>query len=285
MSRLLRLQLFRALRDKGTIVFGIITLVLGVLSTILNFWIFRSIGTGLFGDITTIASMIQATFSLTSTPLILLIIMGVVLLYKESSWGTIRNQVVAGYSKVKIYLANFLAMLIIIFSILLAYQMIILGLGSILGLKIDIDNSQEFLVFLRSYGLNLLILIVEVGFMTFISLYFQNIIAPIFLVIVLPIFIGPLLAYSLPIVVLLNPTDVERAKLSVSIYEYFIWYQNYSLTANNILVDIGDFFGGQVRLYDTGSLAFILKTIFVNLGFGGVFLGLGSLVFARKDLK
>ena len=100
MTKLLKLQLFRALKDKGTIVFTIITLVLGILSITFNFLISDSIGQGgatLIGDLFAISSLINSSYSLSSTPMVLLIIMGVVLLYKESGWGTIRNQVVAGY--------------------------------------------------------------------------------------------------------------------------------------------------------------------------------------------
>jgi hypothetical protein len=38
-------------------------------------------------------------------------------------------------------------------------------------------------------------------------------------------------------------------------------------------------------LYDTSTLEFILKTIGTNLGLNGIFLGLGSFLFSRKDLK
>ncbi|NCA96694.1 MAG: hypothetical protein EOM77_00680 [Bacteroidia bacterium] len=287
MSRLLKLQLFRALKDKGTIVFSIITIVLGIFSVLLNYVIsinLSGMGT-LVDDLFDIVALVNSSFSLTSTPMILLIIVGVVLLYKESGWGTIRNQVVAGYSKVKIYFANFFSMLIILFTILLAYQLVVTGFGLVLGFDFGVSSAAEWGVFFRKYGLNLLIFISEIAFMTFISMLFQNIIAPIFLVIIVPIFIGAILVnFVIPLVVLFNQ---DNAAEIVGIFEYIIWYQNTALTISGfsyqLMDQVGDLFG--TVLYDTSSTSFILKTIGTSVALNGLFLGVGSLLFARKDLK
>lgn len=287
MSRLLKLQLFRALKDKGTIVFSIITIVLGIFSVLLNYVIsinLSGMGT-LVDDLFDIVALVNSSFSLTSTPMILLIIVGVVLLYKESGWGTIRNQVVAGYSKVKIYFANFFSMLIILFTILLAYQLVVTGFGLVLGFDFGVSSATEWGVFFRKYGLNLLIFISEIAFMTFISMLFQNIIAPIFLVIIVPIFIGAILVnFVIPLVVLFNQ---DNAAEIVGIFEYIIWYQNTALTISGfsyqLMDQVGDLFG--TVLYDTSSTSFILKTIGTSVALNGLFLGVGSLLFARKDLK
>jgi hypothetical protein len=288
MSKLLKLQLFRAIKDKGTIVFAIITIGLGLLSVLFNFLIANSFGQGgseLLEGLFDISSMINSSFSLTSTPMILLIIIGVVFLYKESGWGTIRNQVVAGYSKIKIYFANFFSMLIILFTIMLAYQLVNMGLSFIFGFKFGIETAAELGVFLKNYGLNLLIFITEIAFMTFISMLFQNIIAPIFLVIIVPIFVGAILVnFIIPIVVLLNP---ENGATIVGTFEFVIWYQNTALTISGFTYEltsgIGQLMGAT--LYDTKSASFIIKTIATNLALNGIFLGLGSYLFSRKDLK
>lgn len=288
MARLLKLQLFRAVKDKGTIIFAIITLVLGLFSVLLNFLIAESIsqgGASLLGDLFAITSIINSSFSLTSTPMILLIIVGVVLLYKESGWGTIRNQVVAGYSKIKIYFANFFAMLIILFTILFTYQLLTTGLSLIFGFEFGISNATEFGAFMKNYGLNVLIFITEIAFMTFISMLFQNIIAPIFLVIIVPIFVGAILVnFVIPLVVLFNSANAAGI---IGVFEYVIWYQNTSLTISGFTYELtsgmGDLLGAV--LYDTSSLSFIIKTIGTNIALNGLFLGLGSYLFSRKDLK
>ena len=287
MDKLLKLQLFRAVKDKGTIVFSIITIVLGIFSVLLNYLISINLsGLNTFiDDLFDVVALVNSSFSLTSTPMILLIIVGVVLLYKESGWGTIRNQVVAGYSKVKIYFANFFAMLIILFTILLAYQLVVTGIGLLLGFDFGVSTAAEWGVFFRKYGLNLLIFISEVAFMTFISMLFQNIIAPIFLVIIVPIFIGAILVnFVIPLVVLFNQ---DNAAEIVGIFEYVIWYQNTALTISGfsyqLMDQVGDLFG--TVLYDTSSTSFILKTIGTSVALNGLFLGVGSLLFARKDLK
>ncbi|MDY0345807.1 MAG: hypothetical protein WC215_00550 [Bacilli bacterium] len=287
MAKLLKLQLFRALKDKGTIVFMIITLVLGVFSMLFNFLLANSLGQGnigLLGNLFDTNVLINSSFSLSSTPMVLLIIMGVVLLYKESGWGTIRNQVVAGYSKIQVYFANFLAMLIVLFTILFTYQLMTLGLGYVFGFELGIANAAEFWAFLRSYSLNLLIFITEVAFMTFISLMFQNIIAPVFLVVIVPIFVGAILQTVVPIVVIMNEA---RAPEIIAAFEYVIWYQNTALTISGFNHELTSGVGGLLgaTLYDTGSLAFILKTIGTSIALNGIFLGLGSYMFSRKDLK
>ena len=287
MNRLLRLQLFRALKDKGTIIFTVITLVLGILSITFNFLLSRSIGQGgseLFDDLFATSTLINSSFSLSSTPMVLLIIMGVVLLYKESGWGTIRNQVVAGYSKIQIYFANFIAMVIVLFTILFAYQLLTLGLGYLFGFELGIETAAEAGVFFRKYALNLLIFITEVAFMTFISLMFQNIIAPVFLVVILPIFVGAILQTVVPIVVLMNQSNSAQI---IGGFEYVIWYQNTSLSISGFTYEMTSGIGGLLgaALYDTSTLEFILKTIGTNLGLNGIFLGLGSFLFSRKDLK
>jgi len=287
MSRLLKLQLFRAFKDKGTIVFAIITLALGVFTILFNFLLSQSIGVGgstLIGDLFSISSLVNSSFSLASTPMVLLIIVGVVLLYKESGWGTIRNQVVAGYSKFQVYFANFLAMLIILFTILFTYQVLTVGLGFAFGFDFGISTASEWGGFFKRYGLNLLIFITEVAFMTFISLMFQNIIAPVFLVVIVPIFVAAILQTVVPLVVIIN---VDNAASIVGGFEYVIWYQSTALTISGLSYEMfssmGDLFG--TVLYDTNSSSFIIKTIATNVALCGVFLGLGSYLFSRKDLK
>lgn len=287
MTRLLRLQLFRALKDKGTIVFTIITLVLGILSISFNFLLSENIGQGgseLFGNLFATSTIINSSFALSSTPMVLLIIMGVVLLYKESGWGTIRNQVVAGYSKIQIYFANFIAMLIVLFTILFAYQLLTLGLGYLFGFELGIKTAAEAGIFFRKYALNLVIFVTEVAFMTFISLMFQNIIAPVFLVVIVPIFVGAILSTVIPIVVLINEANAPQI---IGGFEYVIWYQNTALSISGFTYEMSSGIGGLLgtTLYDTSTVEFILKTIFTNLALNGIFLGLGSYLFSRKDLK
>jgi len=285
MGRLLKLQLFRAVKDKGTIVFAIVTLALGVLSTLFSYVIMENSGGmgGMMDEMFATTTLVNSTFSLTSTPLLLLIIMGVVLLYKESGWGTIRNQVVAGYSKYRIYFANFFAMLIVTFTILVAYQLVVFGFGSILGFGSGVSNSADFWNFARIYGLNLLVFIAEIAFMTFISMLFQNIIAPVFLVIILPVFVSTILMTLIPVFVLFS----EDGTLIVAGFEYIIWYQNTALTISGFSYELINSLGSllDIKVYDTESVAFVLKTIITNVGLSAIFLGLGSYLFARKDLK
>jgi len=287
MGNLIKLQLFRTIKDKGTIIFTIITLVLGILSMVLNYFVSDLFGEGvggLLGDLFSTSSMIQSSFSLSNTPMVLLIIIGVVLLYKESGWGTIRNQVVAGYSRFKIYFSNFLAMLIVLFAILLAHQLLTLGLGYAFGFDLGIDTTGEFWIFLKKYGLNLAIFITEIAFMTFIAMLFQNIIAPIFLVIIVPVFVASILTTAVPIIVLFNSSNAAAV---IGGFEFVFWYQNTALSISGLSYEMfstgGDLIGAT--LYDTSTLAFALKTIGMNAGLCGIFLGLGSYLFSRKDLK
>lgn len=195
----------------------------------------------------------------------------------EFTHGVIRNKIVAGNSKFKIYLGLFLSGLVFALTLLLVYTGLCTLLGTICG---GFDSHGIALSGLSSSGVGqvspeflgktLLVAIVTyvsiTAFTIFISTLLRNV-GPSIPLIMIPMMV---LSIAGPLLIAVNP-DITMTLNYLSPIQ---------VLTNPTLVDNGS---GIYQLVISNEA--LLATIVSNLVYTGIFFGFGSLIFVKRDVK
>ena len=180
----------------------------------------------------------------------------------EYSDGTIRNKIIAGNNRIKVYLSALLVCITANVILVAVHQCIIIPLGSLLiaPLKIDILSLVTLI------GLSILITITLVCINTLLVLINQNKASSTIICLVTSIL---MLAVSFYILSVLVSSDMSAAdSFTKSIFEFF-----------NILLPTGQIFS-LAKMSFENSIQRIVCDILIIL-----FTTLGVMVFERKNLK
>lgn len=195
----------------------------------------------------------------------------------EFTHGVIRNKIVAGNSKFKIYLGLFLSGLVFALSLLLVYAGLCTLLGTICG---GFDPNGFALSGLSASGIGkvspeflgktLLVAIVVyisiTAFTIFVSTLLRNV-GPSIPLIMVPLMF---LAIAGPILITVNP-DIAMTLNYLSPLQVLI---NPSFANNG---------SGIPQLVISNEA--LVATIVSNLLYTGLFFGFGSLIFVKRDVK
>ena len=205
----------------------------------------------------------------------------------EFTQGTIRNKIIGGHSKFKIYLALFLSGLVLAFSLLLVYSGLCTLIGIIFG---GFDLSQPIVTFSLTVsggyvdGLYIFKMIVIaimvytslVSFTVFIAALFRN--------------IGP----CIPVVVIALMMLSLGASLVIAIGDLF---ENDALIKAVMIIDplyvisgggleTADFYENDVpKSYMVINNGAFISNIINNLVYAGIFFAGGELIFMKRDVK
>ena len=206
----------------------------------------------------------------------------------EFTHGIIRNKIVAGNSKFKIYLSLFLTGLIFSLTLLFAY----VGLSTLLGTIIGGFNangramlgviasdwstvmSPDFIW--RYVVANILVYITVTSFAIFVSTLFRNVGPCIPLCIIVAMLLGaffPMISQIPDVarklgdsVLFLNPFQVignpERIVEEIQTPEIYYWKSTFMMSDYHLLA-----------------------TTICNLGWSAIFTALGTLIFVKRDVK
>jgi len=273
MGRLLRLDLRRAIKDKSVIVIFAITAAFAIAQVLLGILMKITAGPVTL-YLVTARSIIQASFSFSSMPFLLIVILIAVFVGKDLNFGTIRNKIIAGYSKKQIYFAHLLISLIMATAAMLLYQAIVYvtGIGLI---TFPTTNLNDFFIRL---GLGYLVVWTAISITVFIEMMSKSmvtaIIVSVILFLFLPLISGGLSIYFTADAFVRGVTDVRSP-----ILEYFYFYQAYAIPNGNVVAVILGEPDSQL------SAAFIWKTLGVNLVMLGGLNYLGMYLFPKTDLK
>ena len=194
----------------------------------------------------------------------------------EFSQGTIRNKIIAGNSKTKIYFSLILSGLVFTFALIIAYALLCLGLGSIFGgfdANGTITNGKinpEFLwkLIVLAVFAYILITIVTVFFATLI----RNI-GPCIPIVIL-LLLGCYLTSSIFGAVAMLGDDVSFVKTMDQLLKLF--NPLHSLASYSSSLETG--------LLIIENDAFIAEII-NNVVYSALFLGFGLLIFVKRDVK
>ena len=196
----------------------------------------------------------------------------------EFTQGTIRNKIITGNSKTKIYFALFLSGLIFTMSLLIAYVGLCVGLGSIFG-GFDINGTIigstslggqiDAQYFVRMLVVTLLVYLSITAFTIFFATLFRNIgpCIPVVIVVVMMCYFAGMIASLMK--------DTEGMEIFVNIMKYI--NPMYGLNDASIL----DSLKGTLAMSDSTFIASIIN----NCVYTTVFLIGGWLIFRKRDVK
>ena len=194
----------------------------------------------------------------------------------EFSQGSIRNKIIAGNSKLKIYISLCVSGIVFVFALLMAYAIICTGLGSIFG---GFDLSKPVIlissmvpefglvngVFVFKYiAIMLLVYLLLCVITTFVATSFRSI-GPSIPIIVIFIFLGFL---ATTLTVTFNP-DNEALVAVFRFVNPFYGIISPKLESSNLVISDIDFMGAIV----------------CNLAWSSLFFTLGCLEFKKRDVK
>lgn len=278
MTNLLKLQFYRLVRDRSMLVQTIITLGIAVFYVFIYFFVNESVKALNVGStdesFINIGMLIFLAFQQSSVPLIMINVMNISYVAKETRYGTIRNQVVSGYSKTEIFFADSILIVVISFALLFLYQIVTILTALAFQMPLGI-NGDNVAAFFSQYAMACLCTFAIVCFTCFIAMNVTQMGLAIVLSTVVPV-VGTL---SITLLTQFIPDIMKTENLALLEWVYF--YQSYALVnLNSFSLSSGLSIPGD---YMNGL--FFMKTAIVSVLLSGGFLALGAYLFANKDLK
>ena len=267
MLNIIRASIFKLLRDWTFRITMMIGVGLAVMLIVIN-----AIAGTLTGE-----SMFLSSASPSSNFGLTVPINLVVFTVSEFTYGTIRNKVIAGHSKYKVYVGLFLTGLIFTFILMSVYLAFCIGLGSAIGGfdAVSIGGAK----FILSY---LAYIFASYTFITALSIFFatlfRSIGGSISVVVVILVFLG-----LMPLIIAgINGKDFLSENVTMWVEPLYMLglYTNAS-SILSILKGVGlntsTLFNQSANLIAAGIIA--------PLYWAGIFFGAGALIFTHRDLK
>ncbi len=134
MGNLLKADFRRVFKDKLTLVLGILAVVFALFTPLLYLLIVAA--TGELGD-SVISSLVTAkaqffgSFSITNNLGIIAPVLLVIALWKDFSYGTVRNKIIAGKSRAAIFFSMFITCSAALIAVILLHALVTLGISLI----------------------------------------------------------------------------------------------------------------------------------------------------------
>lgn len=266
MLNLLKTDLKRLLKDKIILIGFLVTCALSLFTVVVFFGIEKILGgdeESIFAGLFTGRDTFLGSFSPSSNAGLMIPIFISVALIKDFRYGTVRNKIIAGKSRIAIFMSDYLAGIIFGLIFYITSSLISLLLGSLLlgyGTKFNLD---EFGLIMTSYGYGILNYLVFLSCAVFIAVITKNV--------GLSITVNIVGSFLLSIVASVNAYVEQYA----------------SKTVAHILA-INPVYGAQLissnELYH-GSLYNNLILLIPSICFIALFIFWGIMLFRKQDLK
>lgn len=275
MTRLLKADFKRFFKDKLFLVSCIIALVFSIINPLLYKLIFSNLlefEMEELGMILDFNSLYFQSFSLSNNSGLIVPILIVIIIFKDFSFGTIRNKIIAGHNRTNIFLSLFIVSSAII-SLIMFSSATITGLLS-MALFPDLVSkltSKEIGYFIASIGFELLIMIFVAALVSFLSVFMKN--AGLAIIIYAALMLAGTALNGIASIAI-NFLSFEQGKEElVKLIENISYF---NIFANNSSVI------GLTSSYNNTQVLLLLLSSLLGIS---MFVGLGILVFNKKDIK
>ena len=226
----------------------------------------------IFGMLFTAKGILGTSFApLNNFGLILPVFLAIII-YKDFSYGTIRNKIISGKSRVSIYLSLLISSSIIMLICILGYTLIQFGFASLL---FDYSMDLKFIEDLPYFTLTLLFGSLSYLFITFVIVFLCANMKNMGLAIVL--YFGG--CFLLTIIATITSTAHDALEVMGN---QEVWTNIFGFLSNINLFYHLNFIIGLVEKYYISDLIYIVSSTVI---FGGLFVLFGILLFRKKDLK
>ena len=277
MLNIIRASLFKLFRDRTFIVTAIIGVVLAAFMLGIYALIDHFIDTSSEGGVRHLLLTGENFYLSALTPGtsfgIMVPINLIVFTVGEFTYGTIRNKIIAGLSKTKIYFGLFITGLVFTFILAGGYALITIGLGSIIGgFHVDLIGGVNFALCYFAYVVCSYILV------TAISIFFATLVRNVGGTIAVVIIILVFLASIAPVFQQLMPHTVNPTYPS----EHWMMWVNPLYMAGTY----GGSFASMINLNSySQSPSMVASGVTMPLVWSAVFVAAGLLIFKHTDVK
>ena len=264
MINIIRASLFKLFRDRTFQVTAIIGSFIAILIVLIQLLVQACNGQSLYLS----SSSPSQNFGLTIPINLIVFTVG------EFTYGTIRNKVIAGLSKTKLYFGLFFTGLVFTFILYTIFAIFSVGLASIIG-----GFSAEAIGGVKFVLLYLIYVICAYVFITALSIFFASLVrqigGSISIVIILLVFLSliPLFTFMN-----MNGSELRPDHWSMWINPLYM----VGLYGNNAVKIIGDVIGNAVYNQTPQMIA---AGILTPLAWGAIFFISGLTLFNHQDIK
>lgn len=179
MSKLLLSDLKRIIKDKLFLVVCIIGIAFAIITPLLYYIIFGSMEDmpelDMMGISFTAKSIFFGAFSPSNNFGLMLPVFVSIIIFKDFSYGTIRNKIISGHSRTSIFISIFISSFITLFSLILLHALLTLGFSLILtSYQTTPFVIKDFWYLLESLGYILLAYLFMAALISFLSVSMKN---------------------------------------------------------------------------------------------------------------
>jgi hypothetical protein len=292
MKRLFALEFARLSKQTSAMVIAIIIFVLGGFNVLLAGLTAFEINEGEIQYFFTARSILESSFQLGQIQILLIGVVTSLFISTDISQGTIRNKIIAGYSKFEIYLVQMGMSAFITVLGLVLFHFLPSAFSWLITFPTSVDDGGTFANFMIHMSFGYFLIIVGVLVTTWLALKSKTTAAAIIftlLVFVLGPTLSTIITSIIEFVTLAN-IDLDNLEyfleVQASLESVFDWIYFYQL---NRLANISSFFDlfvpTRLNFLDPDNIGFILKTIGSNLVLLFFIVYLGGRNFAKSDLR
>jgi hypothetical protein len=296
MKRLFALEFHRLFKQKSAIIIWVIVFILGGFNVLIAQATSYDPGVPGMDPIYFISArtILESSFSLSQIQMILVGIVSSLFIAIDISQGTIRNKIIAGYSKFEIYIVQMIMSVFIAITGLLLFQLLPIVFSSMITFPITQDDTGSMANFIIHMSFGYYLVIVGILLSSFVALHSKNTAGAIIFTILIFV-LGPGLTTIIKSIsegiIAVNlgqfaDYDAYQAAMQTltGYFEYVYFYQI------NRLVGAGSFSEiitgtTQLNFFNEATRPYIYKTIFTNLTLIFLIVGVGGYAFNKSDLK
>ncbi len=268
MLNLLKIDIKRHFKDKLFLVCAIIGGALAIFSPLLYKVLFSGLEMDeLLGNLTSAKSLFFSAFSPSNNFGLVAPILVTIILCKDFSYGTIRNKIISGKSRVSIFLSMFITSTIVMSVLMLAHALITL-LVSLLFFEYQ---SEPFAVsdigyFILSVLFELLVYVLISAIISFFSVAMKNAGVSVVMYVAVNLLFSIIGSITMVAGMMVDPESTS--------YKVLEFLNNANLFTSTLIGSGSSYEASQI-------LAILIPTV---LG-SGLLVFLGIYIFGKKDLK
>ena len=293
MKHLFALEFARLSKQTSAMVIAIIIFALGGINVLLAGLTAFEINEGEIQYFFTARSILESSFQLGQIQILLIGVVTSLFISTDISQGTIRNKIIAGYSKFEIYLVQMVMSALITVSGLVLFHLLPSVFSWLITFPTSVDDGGTFANFMIHMSFGYFLIIVGVLLTTWLALKSKTTASAIIftlLVFVLGPTLTTIITSIIQVVTLVNIDQYENfeyfLEVQASLDAAFDWIYFYQL---NRLANLGSLFDliapTRFNFLDPDNIGFILKTIGSNLVLLFFIVYMGGRNFAKSDLR
>lgn len=293
MKHLFALEFARLSKQTSAIVIAIIIFALGGINVLLAGLTAFEINEGEIQYFFTARSILESSFQLGQIQILLIGVVTSLFISSDISQGTIRNKIIAGYSKFEIYLVQMAMSVFITISGLVLFHLLPSAFSWLITFPTSVDDGGTFANFMIHMSFGYFLIIVGVLLTTWLAMKSKTTASAIIftlLVFVLGPTLTTIITSIIQVVTLANIDQFENfeyfLEVQASLESAFDWIYFYQL---NRLANLGSLFDliapTRFNFLDPDSIGFILKTIGSNFVLLFFIVYMGGRNFAKSDLR